>query len=207
MRGTEDVTEYQIESEADWVGAILARPMTDTPGEVFNYSTGLTHVLSAVLTAATGMSVCEFAHRHLFGPMGITAEHWGRDPQGIYAGGYNLYLTPREMAAFGQLYLQQGRWQGVELVPAAWVETSLQTQQTDDAVYSYGYLWWLRQLAGHDVAIAWGWGGQLLYVIPDLEIVVAITTNTADDHAGADTEEFSSRAHGFIRDAVIPSVE
>lgn len=203
----EDATEYAIEDEADWVGAILARPVVTEPGESFRYSTGLTHVLSAVLTSATGLSTCAFAHRYLFGPMGITAEHWGRDPQGIQSGGYNLYMTPREMAAFGQLYLQGGSWHGAQIVPADWVATSLRPQQVDDDVYRYGYLWWLRDLGGHDTAIAWGWGGQLIYVVADLDLVVVITSDTSDDLPMTEIEGFANRAHQFVRDAVIPSVE
>ncbi len=198
---SEDVTEYQIEGEDDWVYAILARPMVaNPPGQTFDYSTGLTHVLSAVLTSATGMSTCAFAHQYLFGPIRITAEHWGRDPQGIYSGGYNLYMTPREMAAFGQLYLQGGRWQGVEVVPGDWINRSFQRHfQTDDD-HHYGYLWWLRDLDSHAVAIAWGWGDQIIAVMPSLAIVVVVTTDTAGGAADFDVA-------GFLRDGVIAAVE
>ena len=198
---SEDITEYQIEDEANWVHAILARPMVaNPPGQTFDYSTGLTHVLSAVLTAATGTSTCDFAHKHLFGPIGITAEHWGRDPQGIYSGGYNLYMTPREMAAFGQLYLQNGLWQGAEVVPGDWINRSFQRHFETDDDFHYGYLWWLRELDGHAVAIAWGWGDQIIAVMPSLAIVVVVTTDTAGSAPDFDVA-------GFLRDGVIAAVE
>lgn len=87
--------------------------------------------------------------------MGVVAEHWGRDPQGYFSGGYNLYLTPRELAKFGLLYLHGGNWHGAQLVPAAWVEASMTDQVNAGAPYSYGYNFWLRDIAGHHVAMAW----------------------------------------------------
>ena len=202
----EDLTEYVIQNEPDWVGAILGRDMTGAPGETFHYSTGVTHVLSAVLTAATGSSTCEFAHRHLFGPLGMTAEHWGRDAQGISSGGYNLYLTPREMAAFGQLYLQGGNWRDVQIVPAEWVSESWTAHRIVDDTYDYGYLWWLREIMGRFVAQAWGWGGQMIYVVPDLGIVVVTTSNTADDVPVLEGSDFVRHADRFVRDAVIGAI-
>ena len=95
---TEDETEYKIESSTDWVAAVLGQRMASTPGTSFTYSTGNTHVLSAIIQRATGMGTCEFVHQYLFSPMNVTAEHWGRDPQGVSSGGYNLYLTPRDLS-------------------------------------------------------------------------------------------------------------
>ena len=204
---SEDLTEFEIQTEEDWVAAIVSRTLMDTPGSAFHYSTGLTHVLSAVLSAATGMSTCDFAHRYLFAPLDITAEHWGRDPQGVYSGGYNLYLTPREMAAFGQLYLRGGRWQGEQVVPSAWVGESWQPHQTDDEDYSYGYLWWLRAFGGHQVAFAWGWAGQMIFVVPDLDIVVVVTGDSSGEASPLDDGNFASRAMAFLRDGVIAAVE
>ena len=96
----------------DWVADILRLPMSSEPGARFNYSTGVSHVMSAVLTEATGMSVCEFAHRELFQPLGIDADFWGVDPQGYFSGGHSVSMSAREVARFGQLFLDEGRWQG-----------------------------------------------------------------------------------------------
>jgi CubicO group peptidase (beta-lactamase class C family) len=163
---TEDETEWDVARQPDWVQAILSRDLIHNPGDVFNYSTGLTHVMAAVIQKATGMSLCEFAHQYLFEPIGIVVEHWGRDPQAIYSGGYNLYMTPREMAKFGLLYLHEGKWNGQQIVPAAWVESS-----TQPSWVQYGQLWWLRTIRGYDMYFAWGYGGQFIYVIPELNIV------------------------------------
>ena len=179
-RWEEDTTEAQIQRTPDWTAALLRLPRAATPGTRFNYDTGDTHLSSAVLTAATGTTACEFIHRNLLAPMGVVAEHWGRDPQGYFSGGYNLYLTPRELAKFGLLYLHDGRWNGRQLVPAAWVRASTTGQVDAGAPYRYGYDFWLRDIAGHHVAMAWGFGGQMVYVVRDLDLVVVLTTNTRD---------------------------
>ena len=197
---TEDSTEYQIENQPDWVQAILDLPLAETPGEVFNYSTGQTHVLGAALAEATGMSTCQYAHQALLGPLGNVAEHWGRDPQGYFSGGCNVYMTPRELARLGLLVGDGGQWRGAQLVPADWVDAAVSAQTDAGYGYSYGYLFWLTTIRGHAVAIAWGWGGQLVYVVRDLDLVVVFTTNTRD---------FAPDYDGFdiLRDHVIPAVE
>jgi CubicO group peptidase (beta-lactamase class C family) len=179
-RWDEDTTETEIERTPDWVAATLRLPRAAAPGTRFNYSTGDSHLGSAVLTAATETTACEFVHQRLLAPLGVVAEHWGRDPQGYFSGGYNFYVTPRELAKFGLLYLHGGRWHGRQLVPAEWVETSMTEQVDAGAPYGYGYDFWLRDLAGHQVAMAWGYGGQMVYIVRDLDLVVVLTTNTRD---------------------------
>jgi CubicO group peptidase (beta-lactamase class C family) len=177
---SEDTTETQIQRTPDWLTAILELPNAATPGSTFNYSTGDTHLSSAVMTSAIQSSACEFIHQHLLAPMGVVAEHWGRDPQGYFSGGYNLYLTPRELAKFGLLYLRGGKWRGAQLVPAAWVNASMTNQVDAGDPYRYGYNFWLREIAGHQVAMAWGFGGQMIFIIKDLDLVVVMTTNTRE---------------------------
>jgi CubicO group peptidase (beta-lactamase class C family) len=198
-RWDEDTTETRIQQTPDWTAAILRLPRAATPGTRFNYSTGDTHLSSAVLTSATGTTACEFIHRYLLAPMGVVAEHWGRDPQGYFSGGYNFYLTPRELAKFGLLYLHDGRWNGTQLVPAAWVEASMTSQVGAGTPYSYGYDFWLRDIAGHHVAMAWGFGGQMIYIVKDLDLVVVMTTNTRD------FTQDSFDGVSIIKDDVIPS--
>ena len=184
----EDYSEYQIQQEEDWLKAILDLPLAHEPGEAFNYCTGQSHLMSAVLTQATGMSTCEFAHQNLFLPLGIVAEHWGRDPQGYFSGGCNVYLTPRELAKFGLLALNQGRWGDTQVVPAEWMAESTERHIGAGGNWYYGYYWWLVTLGGYDLRIAWGYGGQLIYVVNDLDLVVVVTTNTRDylpDYDGA----------------------
>lgn len=199
---TEDETEYEIESSGDWVGGVLGQRLVTVPGTTFNYSTGSTHVLSAILQRATGMSTCDYVHRYLFAPMKVTAEHWGRDPQGISTGGYNLYLTPRELAKVGLLLLHEGNWRGQQLVPASFVQEAQRESFTVEAGLAYGELLWLRTISGHKTFFAWGWGGQFVYVIPDENLVLVITADTSDTRPNVEVD-----AASFIRDHVLPSLD
>lgn len=198
IRWTEDTTENQIQRTTDWMAAILGLGMSTTPGATFNYSTGNAHLNSAVLTAAAKTTACEFIHKNLLAPMGVVAEHWGRDPQGYFSGGYNLYLTPRELAKFGMLYLHDGNWAGQQLVPKDWVTASMADQVDAGDPYTYGYNFWLRTFNGHHVAMAWGFGGQMVFIVKDLNMVVVMTTNTADLDEDFDLTD-------FFGDSVLPA--
>ena len=198
---TEDRTEYTLQSQPDWVRAVLARRLRHAPGKRFNYSTGNTHVVSAILQRATGVKTSAFARKYLFDPLDITVEHWGHDPQGIDSGGYNVYMTPRELAKFALLYAQDGVWNGEQVVPASAVTQAATRTWKVDALFNYATGWWHRRLSGHDMFFAWGWGGQFVYVIPDLDVVMVTTENTAD---GQDPVEINSRI--LIQRYVIPSI-
>ena len=189
----------------NWLADILSIPMSSEPGTQFLYSTGVSHVLSAVLTEATGMSVCEFAHRFLFEPLGIEAEFWGVDPQGYFTGGHSVSMTAREVARFGQLFLDEGAWQGEQIVPGWWVAASTAPQVDIGNNYAgYGYYWWLNRIAEYDMYSALGAGGQILHVIPELETVL-VTTHGFQGNQRDYAEEAES--YQFLWDYLIPAVE
>ena len=196
-------TEYDIQEKEDWVHEILSLPFSSRPGKEYFYNTGLTHLMSAIISENTGVSACEFAHKNLFGPLGITAEHWGRDPQGYYSGGYNLYMTPREMAKFGLLVLQGGRTPQGQIIPVDWIKQSVTAYFRPYKDFSYGYNWWITRVNKHVIPYAWGWGGQAIYVHPKLRTVVVITRNTSD--AGLVGDEPAN--HNFIKKYVRPISE
>jgi len=116
-----------IEDEVDpsFVRAALERTRIAAPGEVFAYDTGMTQVLAAVIAESAGASLCAYATERLFAPLGIDADHWHVDPDGYHAGGHSMFLTPREVARFGQLVLRDGAWEGEQLVPPEWLAESL----------------------------------------------------------------------------------
>jgi CubicO group peptidase (beta-lactamase class C family) len=160
-----------------WVGHVLSRRLLSEPGVEMEYSTGNTHLLSAIVAKATGTTTWRFAQEQLAKPLGFTLAQWPRDPQGVYFGGNDMLLTPRQMIAFGELYLNRGRATGTQIVPAAWVERSLiprARSHWSDQLYGYG--WWIREMAGHQAYYAWGFGGQFIFVLPDLELVIATTS-------------------------------
>jgi CubicO group peptidase (beta-lactamase class C family) len=145
------------------------------------YSTGNTHLLSAILTRATRQSTWAFAQQQLGTPLGFTVSRWPRDPQGIYFGGNEMLLSPAQMLLLGQLYLDRGRHGSRQIVPASWVEASCtglgRSRFNPDQTYGYG--WWSRDFAGHQGCFAWGYGGQYVIVFRDLNAIV-VTTSAAD---------------------------
>jgi CubicO group peptidase (beta-lactamase class C family) len=165
----------------NWVGYALARPMVSDPGSSMEYSTGTSHILSAILTKAAKRSTHQFATEALARPLGISLAPWPRDPQGIYFGGNEMSMTPAQMIALGELYLNGGRGRGGQVVSEAWVETSCQprTRSRWDPDREYGYGWWIQEVADRRACFAWGFGGQYIFVFRDHELVVAVTSSTA----------------------------
>ena len=165
---------------SNWVRHALTRPMADEPGGRMIYSTGNSHLLSALLTESTGMSTLDFARRYLADPLGIRLRPWMRDPQGIYFGGNEMHLTPRAMLEIGELYLNRGRVGDQQVVSEAWIRESLKPRtQSRWSGHEFGYGWWIRTLAGHRVHYAWGYGGQFIFLVQDLDLVVVATSSAA----------------------------
>ena len=164
----------------DWVGFALDQPFLAQPGGRMLYSTGNSHLLSAILTQATGMSTRDFAQQVLGEPLGITVQPWTQDPDGIYFGGNNMEFTPRQMLLFGELYLNGGQRDGQQVVPADWVETSLTpvVRSRRNTERQYGYGWWVRDMAGLPTSYAWGYGGQFILLVPELDLVVVTTSSS-----------------------------
>ena len=162
---------------SNWVNAALAQPVVDAPGGRMLYSTGSTHLLSAILTRATGRSTWQYANEKLAEPLGFRIRPWQRDPQGIFFGGNDMYLTPRQMLAFGQLWLNGGLHGDRQVVPAAWVQESVRRRTTSPFNgHGYGLGWWTRESGGHGVHFAWGYGGQYVFVVPELDLVAVFTS-------------------------------
>ncbi len=150
---------------------VLELPLAQPPGTAFNYNSAGSHLLSAILTKATGMRTLEFANRQLFDPLGIEVL-WAMDQQGINYGGFGLLMQPVDMAKFGYLYLQRGFWDGKQLVPEAWVKESTRAQLPDGLLTgeaTYGYHWWVLEQSRPPAFRATGLGGQYLCVMPDLD--------------------------------------
>ncbi len=162
----------------DWVRYVLTRPMRATPGGPMIYSTGNYHLLSAILTRAAGKSTLSLANEALGKPLGFTFTPWPRDPQGIYFGGNEMLMTPRQMLAFGEMYLRRGVAGGRRVVPAGWIDASWEPRgRSDWSGQLYGYGWWIRDLGGRRTYYAWGYGGQFIFVVPDLSMVVVATSS------------------------------
>lgn len=194
-------------SSPDWLAYTLSRPLTDKPGTKFVYNTGLVQCLSDIISKTSGMDARKYANKYLFSELGINAGNWRKDSSGHYAGGTGLCLTPRDMAKFGYLYLNNGQWDGRQIIPQDWVEESTTKQIQASDTNDYGYLFWLETVhdsvknVDYDTYRADGAGGQKIFVVPDLDIVVVVTADERKKSVnGADTQ-------GIITEYVLPSVQ
>jgi CubicO group peptidase (beta-lactamase class C family) len=174
----DDPTIGAMVRSPDWVQYVLDLPMAQAPGSQFNYCTGCTHVLSAVLQQATGLSARDYAGPNLFEPLGIANLRWDTDRAGMPIGGFGLQLTPRDMAKLGYLYLHNGSWDGRQIVPAAWVGTATQKHTATDGELGYGYQWWTYPSYGAYTAL--GLYGQTIFVIPQADLIVVTTADVAN---------------------------
>ena len=188
----------------NWVRHVLSRPMEAEPGTAIEYSTGNTHLLSAILTRASGTSTWQFANDTLARPLGFTLPRWTRDPQGIYFGGTEMLMTPRQMVAFGELYRNRGRVGERQVVPRAWIDASFVPRGRSywsDQMYGYG--WWIRDLGGRQAYFAWGFGGQYIFVLPEIDLVI-VTTSSPD--VGEERRSHRRTVMEVIERIVIPAV-
>jgi CubicO group peptidase (beta-lactamase class C family) len=201
LRSTSSTNYAAWIAQDDWVDAVLESPLDATPGQAMIYSTGNSHLLSAILTRATGQSTLDYAREVLARPLGFDLAPWPRDPQGVYFGGNDLDLTPRQLLAIGELYLNGGRSGDRQIIPEDWVHDSLRPQvvsQPGEARY-YGYGWWFARLMGHDVPHAWGHGGQFVMLVPDLDVVL-VSTSAASPGTVAQTH--ANNVYGMLQLAI-----
>jgi len=187
-RGYEPID--RVRRQKDWVAFILSLPIRERMIGRFQYNSTSSHLLSAIVTRATGKCAREFANEHLFRPIGIdeilpdtqnTFDEngvfkdktigWPSDPQGHSLGGWGLALKPHDMARFGFLYLNGGEWDGRQIVSRQWIEESVTPHVLD-----YGYQWWLRDVRGIFVYSAAGRGGHHIFCVPEKDLVVAVAS-------------------------------
>ena len=165
-------------SSSNWVSNALSRPIVAEPGSRMLYSTGSFHVLGAVLTEVSGESLLSLARSRLGRPLGIDIPAWTRDPQGRYLGGNEMALTMVAMSRFGEMYRQGGQYDGVQVLSPDWVARSFVTRtRSQFSGLAYGYGWFLGRSGGTDYALARGYGGQIICIVPDLGLTIAITSD------------------------------
>jgi CubicO group peptidase (beta-lactamase class C family) len=184
----------------NWVRYVLSRQLETPPGVEMEYSTGNSHLLSAILTKATGQSTWQYAQVELAKPLGFSLARWPQDPQGVYFGGNDMLFTPRQLIAFGELYLNRGRQGDRQLIPARWVDESFVPRgQSDFNDQLYGYGWWMREFADEQAFFAWGFGGQYVFIIPRLQLVVVTTSSTA---TGEERRGHRRTIFGLLEDVI-----
>ncbi|MFX1253404.1 MAG: serine hydrolase domain-containing protein [Promethearchaeota archaeon] len=182
-------------NSSDSVQFVLDRPMVNDPGDEWVYNSGASHLLSAIIEQTTGYTTLDFANKFLFDPLGITDVDWWQDPQGLYYGGFGLYLRARDMAKFGYLYLNNGTWDSEQIVFTDWVAKSTETAFPRGWDRGYGYQWWTYPQSG--VYYALGLYSQTIFVVPNYNMVVVFTANIT---SGPNPE------YNLLFDYIIPAV-
>jgi CubicO group peptidase (beta-lactamase class C family) len=190
-------------SSANWVRFALSRPFVDEPGGRMLYSTGNSHLLSAILSETAERSTLELARAWLGEPLGITIPPWDRDPQGIYFGGNNMALSPRALLRFGETFRNGGEFEGKRVLSAEWVQLSWTPQeQSPHTGHHYGFGWFITEMGGHAVYYAWGYGGQMLYVVPSLALTIVMTS---DPDTPSGRTGYVRELHALVADGIIPA--
>jgi Cu-Zn family superoxide dismutase len=167
-----------LDDAEDWAARTLGLPMACDPGTCYEYNSGNAHLLSVIVQQVTDQTEANYLQGRLFAPLGIAPPSWRQSPQGETAGAFGLELNARAVAKLGFLYLNQGVWDGQQIVPAAWVATSTTQHSSGTSPAgvnlgqtSYGYLWWVTEVAGYPAYFGLGYGSQVLYVVPGLDLV------------------------------------
>lgn len=171
----------QLGRASDTVQFMIDQPVSSESGKVFNYNSGEPHMLSAVFTKLSGITLAKYADDKLFKSLGIAKKYWEVAPDGITYGGYGLYMTAKDMAKLGYLFLKKGKWENKQIIPEEWVENS--TKKHIDADFygtsnGYGYLWWMNSFGGYS---ARGLHGQYIIVMPELNMVVVFQSHFSDN--------------------------
>ncbi len=197
--------QLMLESN-DSVKYVLERKLVDPPGETFFYSSGVSTVLGKVFENTTGSDVYQFGDKHLFSPLGITDYYWRKLPDGSASTGWGLHLRPRDFAKLGYLFLKDGAWKGAQIVSKEWVEESIYPHASGDLVSGtgYGYQWWSgsTRIGDHtiDCFYAAGHGGQVVFVVPSLDLITVVTSQSGNNNAG------DFRAYSIMENYILPAV-
>jgi len=195
-------TTHQMYESDDPIEFVLERNLIEAPGEKFYYNSGLTILLGKIVKNTSGLYIDEFAGKCLFTPLGISDYHWDKFPDGTIQTDGGLHLRPRDMAKIGYMMLKDGKWKDHQIVSKEWVEESTKRHIAARAI-EYGYQWWIGKTTINNqtirVLFASGHGGQKIFIIPKLDLVVVFTSKVFNPKGHSGPE-------GFLLRYVIPSI-
>ena len=191
-------------ASSDWVRFALSQPAECPPSSCMTYSTGNSHLISVILTNAAGKDLRTYAREVFFRPLGITLPNWDRDPQGYYLGGNNMGLRPRDMLRIGELFLNRGQYEGRQIVPESWIDRMWDVYAVSPwNGHRHGYYWWSRVFGGEQTHFAWGYGGQYIFIVPRLELVVVFTSSLTNRPRGVNHNRV---IQDFLSHEIIPAI-
>ena len=189
----------------NWVEYALDQDFVSEIDGRMVYSTGISHLLSVIISKSSGMSTKAFAEKYLFDPLDITVGGWDRDPQGYYMGGNNLALKPSDMLKIGQMLIDKGVWNGQQIIPMDWIIDSFKTYTYSNYnPYGYGYQWWNKKTGKYTTLFAWGHGGQYIMMIPELDAVVVMTSSVTE---ASRRRTYKRPVFVLLEDQIIPFLE
>jgi CubicO group peptidase (beta-lactamase class C family) len=199
-------SERQLIVSADPVRYLLDQPLVTKPGDVYTYNGGNTALLGATITKRTGQRIDDYARDKLFAPLGVVDPVWVRMPiNDITAAASGLAVRPRDAAKFGEIMLRDGAWNGKQVLPKGWAAESIKPRLNGAGIYYYGYQWWLGRSLHEGREQLWfagfGWGGQRLFVVPGLDLVVMINAG----HYGGPLQTIIPGA--IFSEIVLPAVK
>ena len=204
--GSEKNDAYKMSLSEDWISAVLSTPMIREPGYEFNYNSGNGILMAPILEDLTGMEVEKFAQEKLFNPLEIVDWKWERISGDFVNSSWGLHLKPIDMAKIGYLFLKNGVWNEQNLFDDNWSFRSSRRRKDVSNAFSYGYFWWrftnnvdvVFTLKQNDVYFSWGDGGQFIFIVPHLNVVVV---TTAGNYSNNDI-----MAINMLRDYIFPSI-
>lgn len=202
LEGTSGANYGRWVSSRNWLGFAFSRRFVDEPGGHMVYSTGTSHILGAVLARATGRSLHELAQAWLGTPLGFTVPDWRRDPQGFHFGGNDMTLTPHALLAFGECCRNNGRHAGRQVIPEAFLTEAWRPEvRSEFSGQLYGLGWWIGEAQGEPLTFAWGYGGQMVYLLPRHDLTVVMTSDA--DVPRVPGQVFTR--HTLLVDGILPA--
>ncbi|MBN3581368.1 serine hydrolase [Algoriphagus aestuarii] len=179
-------TTGQLEASQDWIQFTLNQPMDTIPGTKWVYNSGASHLMSGIIKKATGLYIDEYAEKHLFTPLGIENYRWKKTPTGYPDTEGGLYLEAQDLAKIGFLMLNQGLWEGQQIISSVWVKNSVTKHVSFDKEKGYGYQWWRDDQDGIEIWACHGFGNQYLLVFPEYKTIAVVNSWNIFD---AETED------------------
>lgn len=198
--GSSGDSNTQMQRSENQVKFVLDKPVKADPGSSFYYNTGASQVLSAIVQKASGKTSFDYLTSRVLTPLGISDISWRVDGKGIYSGGGGMFMRPGDLAKYGFLYLNNGKWEDEQIISEAWVKESTKKQvETPSGLagrYGYGYHWWMNSFGGYS---ARGFSGQYLFVVPDANLVVVFT-------GGLDSSDFFEPER-LVGNYILPAIQ